>query len=166
MEVSEAISKRRSIRKYKRKEMPREDVLKLLEAARTAPSGANRQPWEIVAITDPLRLKELVPVCKNQAFLADCSLFLVGLDDVEAKWARVDLAIALDHVTLLAEDMGLGSCWIGAFDADALGKFVSAPKNKMVTVCLAVGYPDEEPDARSRKPMEQLVSFGSYGKRQ
>jgi nitroreductase len=165
MEVSEAISKRRSIRKYKHKEMPKEDVLKLLEAARAAPSGANRQPWEIVAITDPLRLKEIVPVCKNQAFLADCSLFLVGLDDVEAKWARVDLAIALDHVTLMAEEMGLGSCWIGAFDADALAKFVSAPKNKIVTVCLAVGYPDEDPDARPRKPMEQLVSFGSYGKR-
>jgi nitroreductase len=166
MEVNEAISKRRSIRKYKHKELPSEAVMELLEAARAAPSGANRQPWELVAITDPLRLKELVPVCKNQAFLADCSMFLVGLDDVEAKWARVDLAIALDHVTLKAEEMGLGTCWIGAFDPDALGRFVSAPKNKIVTVCLAIGYPDEEPDARPRKPMEQLVSFGSYGKRQ
>lgn len=166
MEVGEAIRSRRSIRKFKRKEMPREDVVKLLEAAQAAPSGANRQPWELVVITDPIRLKELVPVCKNQTFLADCAAFLVGLDDVEAKWSRVDLSIALDHVALRAMEMGLGTCWIGAFDPDALAKFISAPKGRMVTVCLAIGYPDEEPEARPRKPLEQLVSWGSYGKRQ
>jgi nitroreductase len=166
MEVSEAISRRRSVRKYRHREMPREDIMKLLEAARSAPSGANRQPWEMVVITDPLRLKELVPLCKNQGFLADCALFIVGLDDVEAKWAKVDLAIALDHVTLRAEEMGLGTCWIGAFDPEALAKFVSAPNGRSVTVCLAVGYPDEEPNPRPRKPMDQLVSWGTYGKRQ
>jgi nitroreductase len=166
MEVSKALSSRRSVRKFKHKEMPKEDIMMLLEAAQMAPSGANRQPWELVVITDPLRLKELVPVCKNQTFLADCAAFFVGLDDVEAKWSRVDLSIALDHVTLKAVDMGLGTCWIGAFDPEALAKFVSAPKGKMVTVCLAIGYPDEEPEARPRKPLEQLVSWGSYGKRQ
>lgn len=166
MDVSKAIASRRSVRKYKRKEMPREDVVQLLEAAQAAPSGANRQPWELVVITDPLRIKELVPVCKNQAFIADCSAFLIGLDDVEARWARVDLSIALDHVSLKAVEMGLGTCWIGAFDPDALAKFVSAPKGKVVTVCLAVGYPDEEPEMRPRKPLEQLISWGSYGRRQ
>ena len=99
MDVKGAIKDRRSIRKFKRKELSNEVLDHLLEMARIAPSGANRQPWEMVVITDRQRLKGLVPICKEQAFVADCAAFIIGIDDPQQKWAKVDLAIALDHLT-------------------------------------------------------------------
>jgi nitroreductase len=164
MQVMEAIRRRRSIRRYKVRELPVDDLELLLEAARLAPSGANRQPWEMVVVTDPKRIRELAPICKNQTFLENCNLFLAGVDDPQQKWARVDLAIALDHLSLAAEELGLGSCWIGAFDQERLANLLGVPKGKVVTVCMALGYPDETPEARPRRPMEELFHYNRYGK--
>lgn len=165
VEVMEAIRSRRSIRKFRSEELPQEHLEKLLEAARLAPSGANRQPWEMVVITDLKKMADLVPLCKNQKFITDCCLFLVGIDDPQQKWARVDVTIALDHVTLVAQELGLGTCWIGAFDGDKMGEYLKIPRGRSITVCLAVGYPDESPDARDRKLMESLFHKEEYGKR-
>lgn len=163
MEVVEAVRGRRSIRKFVYKSLSKDQLTKLLEAARLAPSGANRQSWRIVYIADRERIKQLVPICKNQTFLEECSLFLVGVDDPQQKWARVDLSIALDHVTLVAYEMELGTCWIGAFDPERMAEFVSLPRGLVVTVCLAIGYPDEEPEARSRRPLNELFFPDRYG---
>lgn len=163
MDVTGAIKARRSIRKFKRKEIPQELLDHVLEMARTAPSGANRQPWQMVVITDRQKLKDLVPICKDQAFVGDCSAFLVGIDDPQQKWAKVDLTIALDHITLAAVEEGLGSCWIGAFDQARMAEYVGLPADRTVTVCLALGYPDETPAARGRKKAEELFSWNRYG---
>lgn len=165
MEVKGAIKARRSIRKYKRKELPNKVLDRLLEMARAAPSGANRQPWELVVITDRLRLKELVPICKEQAFIADCAAFIVGVDDPQQKWAKVDLAIALDHLSLAAVEEGMGTCWIGAYDPARMAEYVNLPADRTVTVCLALGFPDEFPAARSRKKIEDLINWDRYGVR-
>ncbi|HOO03161.1 MAG: nitroreductase family protein [Methanomassiliicoccales archaeon] len=166
MEVKEAIRARRSIRRYKRKELPLEVLDRLLEMARAAPSGANRQAWELVVITDRLRLKGLVPICKEQAFIGDCSAFLVGVEDPHQKWAKVDLAIALDHLSLAATEEGLGSCWIGAFDPSRLAEYIGLPPDRTITVCMALGYPDEAPAPRGRKKPEELFSWDRYGVRE
>ena len=165
MEVKVAIRARRSIRKFKRKELPPEALERILDAARLAPSGANRQPWELVVITDRPRLKGLVPICKDQAFIADCAAFIVGVDDPQQKWAKVDLSIALDHLSLMALEEGMGTCWIGAFDAERLAEYVGLPEGKVITVCMALGFPDETPPARSRKKAEELISWDRYGVR-
>lgn len=163
MEVKGAIKDRRSIRKYKRKEMSNEVLDRLLGMARAAPSGANRQSWEIVVITDRQRLKGLVPICKEQAFIADCAAFIIGVDDPQQKWAKVDLAIALDHISLAVVEEGMGTCWIGAFDAAKMAEYVGLPADRTVTVCMALGFPDEFPGARSRKKTEDLVNWDRYG---
>jgi len=165
MDVRGAIKARRSIRKFKRKEMPAELLDHLLEMARTAPSGANRQPWELVVITDRLRLKGLVPICKDQAFVGDCSAFLIGIDDPQQKWAKVDLTITLDHLSLAAVEEGLGTCWIGAFDQARMSEYIGLPADRTVTVCMALGYPDETPPARGRKKAEELFNWDRYGER-
>ncbi|MCG7845152.1 MAG: nitroreductase family protein [Methanomassiliicoccales archaeon] len=164
-EVKGAIRARRSIRKYKRNELSNEVLEHLLDMARTAPSGANRQPWELVVITDRSRLKGLVPLCKGQAFVADCSAFIVGVDDPQQKWSKVDLSIAFDHLTLAAAEEGLGTCWIGAFDPEGMAEYVGLPKDRVITVCMTLGYPDETPAARSRKKAEDLISWDRYGTR-
>ena len=165
MDVTGAIKARRSIRKFKRKEIPSELLDHLLDMARTAPSGANRQPWELVIITDRQRLKDIVPVCKDQAFVGDCSAFLIGIDDPQQKWAKVDLAIALDHLSLAAVEEGLGTCWIGAFDQARMREYIGLPGDRTVTVCMALGYPDETPAARGRKKAEELFSWDRHGER-
>lgn len=162
MDVATAIQKRRSIRKYKSKEIPKEILIQILEAARQAPSGANRQPWQLVVVTDAEKRKALVPICKDQKFVAECSAFIVGIDDPTQKWARVDIAIAMEHLALAAVDKGLGTCWIGAFDQEKLQIALGVPKGMVVTVGMTLGYPDEAPVARTRKNMDELVHWENY----
>jgi nitroreductase len=163
MDVLSAILKRRSIRKYKAKDIPHQQLLEILDAARLAPSGANRQPWQLIVVTDAERKRGLVPICKDQKFIADCSAFIAGVDDPAQKWTRVDVAIALEHIALMAVDKGLGTCYIGAYDGEKLATYLGVPKPFVITIALALGYPDESPEARSRKPMAELVHWERYG---
>lgn len=165
MNVMNAIRKRRSIRRYQKRPLDERDLMDLLEAARLAPSGANRQPWQIIVVQDEETMKGLVPLCKNQGFIADSSALLVGLDDPGQKWSRVDLAIAFDHISLAAVEKGLGTCWIGAFDRDAVAKHLMVPEPLVVTACLTLGYPAEEPEPRHRKSMDALFFWEEYGGR-
>ena len=160
-----AIRNRRSIRKYQAKEIPHDVLLQVLESARLAPSGANRQPFQLIVVTDAEKKKGLVPLCKNQHFVEEASVFVAGVDDPQQKWSRVDLSIALDHLSLAALEHGLGTCWVGAFDAEKLASYLEVPKDKVITVCMSIGYPDESPEARTRKSMAEIIFWNSYGKR-
>ncbi len=165
MEVMDAIKGRRSIRRYKKKMIPENDLMGILEAARLAPTGANRQFWKMIVVLDDARKRALVPLCKDQKFIEDCSAFIAGVDDLSQKWNRVDLAIAFDHLSLAAHSKGLGTCWIGAFYPEKVAEYLGVPKGQVVTVCMTLGYPDEVPDARTRKPVEELFHWEKYGGR-
>jgi nitroreductase len=158
-----AIRNRRSIRRYKRGRIPENDLKAVLEAARLAPSGANRQFWKMIIVQDEERKRELVPLCNNQKFIEECSAFIAGIDDPSQKWNRVDIAIALDHLTLAAYSKGLGTCWIGAFDREKVAEYLGVPKGHVVTACMTLGYPDEAPEARARKPADELFHWERYG---
>jgi len=162
LDLTTVIQKRRSIRKYKDKEIPRELLTQILEAARQAPSGANRQPWQLVVVTDAEKRKALVPICKDQKFVGECSAFIAGIDDPSQKWARVDVAIAMEHIALAAVDKGLGTCWIGAFDPEKLRIALAVPAGMVVTAGMTLGYPDEAPEARTRKNLNELVHWESF----
>ena len=162
MDVTTAIQRRRSIRKYQNKEIPKELLMQILEMARLAPSGANRQPWQLVVVTDAEKRKALVPICKDQKFVGECSAFIAGIDDPTQKWSRVDIAIAMEHVALVAVEKGLGTCWVGAFDQEKLGAALGAPAGMVVTVGMALGYPDEAPEARTRKALVELVHWEDF----
>ncbi|MDD1767920.1 MAG: nitroreductase family protein [Methanomassiliicoccales archaeon] len=161
-----AIKNRRSIRKYKKRRIPENDLKAVIEAARLAPSGANRQFWKMIVVQDEERKKELVPLCNNQKFIEDCSAFIAGIDDPSQKWYRVDIAIAMDHLTLAAYSKGLGTCWIGAFDREKLAEYLGVPKGQVITVCMTLGYPDEAPETRTRKPADELFYWERYGVKQ
>ncbi len=165
MDVITAISGRRSIRSYKHKEMPVEVLEEVLEAARLAPSAANRQAWELVIVTDRSIREKLVPICKNQQFIGDCSVFLAAVEVPGQKWTVTDLSIMMDHITLAAQEKGLGTCWIGAFDRDGINELLGVPADRSVAVCLTLGYPDEEPSQRSRKASQELFHWNKYGQR-
>lgn len=160
MEVFEAIKTRRSIRKYKEVPVPKEKLLKVLEAARIAPSAGNRQEWKFVVVTDKETKSKLVEACRGQAFVGQAGAVIVACaTDPSRKWHMVDAAIAVDHMTLVAHEEGLGTCWIGAYEEDKVKEILGIPENIRVVVLLPVGVPDMEGVPRPRKTLEEIVAW-------
>ncbi|OEU42238.1 nitroreductase [Methanosarcina sp. Ant1] len=162
MSVFDTIKDRRSIRVYKGERIPKDKLEKLLEAARLAPSAANRQNWKFIVVENEQIKNQLVTACNNQAFVGTASHVIAGIGDSSQKWHQVDLAIALEHVVLEAVELELGTCWIGAFKEDEVKKILKIPQDKKVVALLTVGVPAESPAARPRKAMEEIVAYNEY----
>ena len=159
MDVEEAIRERRSIRNWSDRPLDRKTLEELLEAARLAPAAKNVQHWEIIAVTDRDRLSQLVPICNNQRHVAEAGAFLFIISDPAAKWKHVDPAIAMDHITLRAHEMGLGTCWIGAFDEAAMRRFLGIPDDKVAVIGMTVGHPAGASAPKARASLEDLVHW-------
>lgn len=162
MEVFEAIKNRRSIRIYQSDSIPAEKTNKLLEVARLAPSAANRQNWKFIVVNDGEIKKKLVKACNNQEFVSTAALVIAGVVDPSQKWHQVDLSIALEHIVLEAVELGLGTCWIGAFNEDEVKRLLKIPQEKKVVALLTVGYPSESPSSRPRKKIEEIIIYNVY----
>ncbi|MEM2891287.1 MAG: nitroreductase family protein [Thermoplasmata archaeon] len=163
MDVVEAIRSRRSIRRYSERQIPPDVMSELLESMRLAPSSNNRQAWAVVVVTEPRLKSELVNASGNQAFVGECGAYLVGVTDPGAYYSAVDLTIALDHLSLRAVELGLGTCWVGDFDPERIKGMLGIPKDREVAVCMTLGYPAESPRARSRKPLSELFHKDRWG---
>ena len=160
-ETLETMWKRRSIRKYKSDPIPDEDLNLILEAARRAPTGANRQNWRMIVVTDSDLLKKTAEACNNQMWMADAPVILC-LVTLPSE-GNVNGTIVLDHAILAAASLGYGTCWIGAYD-EAKVKAVLGIPGDHGTVCLTpVGLSAEQPEARSRKPPSQLFMKDKFG---
>ena len=164
MEVKEAIAARRSIRRYLSKPIPNEVLVELLEAMRLAPSADNRQRWSVIVVTDEELKRRLVPVSGNQRFVGESSAYLVGVTEAGASYSVMDLTIALDHLTLRAVELGLGTCWIGDFEPEEVKKILGIPKDREVPICMTLGYPVQAPSARKRKTLSELFQDDTWGK--
>lgn len=156
MDVFEAIEKRRSVRSYTGEAIPEELMEILLRAARDAPSAKNIQPWRFILVTDKEALTSMVPICNNQGFVKDAGALIVGITEDE-KWADIDLTIALDHLSLAATTLGLGTCWIGAFDPEMMRETLKVPDEFDVTMCMTLGYPADEGRSPTKKSIKELV---------
>lgn len=151
MDVKKAIESRRSIRKYEKKEIPKQVLEDLLDTARMAPSSGNRQGWEIIVVTDGEMRKRLAPVSGGQDFVGECSAYLVGVSEPNLDFSPVDVAIALDHLSLRAVELGLGTCWIGDFEPLRVKEILGIPADHDVPVCMTLGYPSIIPEARGER---------------
>ncbi len=158
MDVFDAVKKRRSIRRYKGKPIEKEDIEKMVEAARLAPSAKNLQPWKFVIVQNPEVLEELVPTCHGQEFVAESGAFIEGMVN-NSKWSKVDLTIAMDHLSLEAVELGYGTCWIGAFDKEEMKRKLDLPSDYEPLVCMTVGVPAEEPEKPTKKTVKELVEW-------
>lgn len=163
MSVMEAIEKRKSIRAYQDKAIEQDQLDKILEAGRLAPSATNQQAWKFVLVTDPELRQQMVPACRNQAFVGQAPLVMVvcsnEIKDMPCgQPARtIDCAIALSYMQLQAAELGIGSCWLGAFSADQVREVLHIPEEYQIVAVSPFGYPAAEGRERSRKPLEQLV---------
>lgn len=162
MEVFETINKRRSIRAYKNEHIPSEKIERLLEAARLAPSAANRQNWKFVVVDDGEIKRKFEKACNNQAFVPTASHVIAGVVDPTLKWHQVDITIALEHIVLEAVELGLGTCWIGAFNEGEVKNLLKIPPERKVVALLTVGYPSESPPSRPRKEIAEIVAYNKY----
>lgn len=171
MEVLEAIRKRRSIRKYKRDPIQEDAFQRILEAGRLAPSGKNFQPWKFIIVRDEGIKRKLAEASARQYFIAEAPIIIVACGFPEQSYARlgrymsswvVDVAIAVEHMMLQATAEGLGTCWIGAFEEKEVKKILQVPEEVRVLGLTPLGYPAENPEARPRKPLEQIISYDLY----
>ena len=158
MDVFEAIRTRRSIRKYSPEPIPSEKLDMILEAARLAPSAGNRQPWRFIVVQNADRKKKVAQIADNQTFLSDASAIVVATGDPDAstRWHEKDSMIALEHMVLAATALGYGTCWIGAFDEDAVKRLLKIPVKMKVVALLPIGIPAETSAPRSRKELSEI----------
>lgn len=170
MEVYKAITARKSVRLFKDKDVPEDIVLKLLEAARLAPSASNRQEWRLVIVRDAAIRKKLALAAKGQKFVGQAPVVLVCCAETDGHVMTcgqlcypIDLAITIDHITLCAVAEGLGTCWIGAFDEDQVKDILGIPSQVRVVELLPIGYPqDPAVMKKSRLAIEDIVKYEKW----
>ena len=164
MEFYEVISKRRSIRAYKKDPVEDSKLSRILNAARLAPTAANRQPYSLIVVKDEdtkIRLKDAYS--QEWFFTAPVIVCACALPDDAWKrndgkgYVDVDVAIAMDHLILAASAEGLGTCWIAAFKAEVVREVLNIPDNMEPLVLTPLGYPETIPEPTFRKPLEEMV---------
>ncbi len=174
MEFLKAVESRRSIRKYKPEGIGKENLKKILDAARFAPSAKNIQPYRFILVDDRETLSRLAIACRNQTFIGEAPLVIVACANPSAAYntlggsgnsAYLDTAIAMEHLVLAAADLGLGTCWIGAFSEGDVKKVLGVPADWRVVALTPLGKPAEKPAARPKKSVKELF-FSNYWGRQ
>ncbi len=169
MDVYEAIKTRRSVRAYKPDPIDREVLLKVLNAARLAPSASNRQEWRFVVVTDHEKRQRMMQVANNQKFVGEAPAVIACCAKTDEHLMRcgqpcypIDVAIAIDHITLAAVAEGLGTCWIGSFYEDKAKKVLSIPDDIRVVQLLTIGYPADSPRPKSRLALDDIVCWEEW----
>jgi len=169
MEVKEAILQRKSIRGYKKTPVPEEKLNAVLEAAHMAPSGANRQPWKFIVVRDSEKRKQLAVTTGGQAHVAGAPVIIAAVATnpdfimmCDVPGYPVDLAIAVDHMTLAAVDEGLGTCWIGAFKQDKAREILGVPDSCKIVTLLTLGYAEDKGRPKDRKSIGEIICYDTY----
>ena len=169
MDFLELVRSRYACRAYLPEPIEKEKLTRLLEAVRLAPSGSNRQPWKFVLVGDPEVKRRLVHACANQRFIATAPIVVVGCGLMPDRMMScgvpgdpVDVAIAMEHLSLAATAEGLASCWIGAFSQDEVREVLGVPSTVRVIELMTIGYPADRPRAKPRKALEEIVSIDRW----
>ena len=171
MKFIDLAEKRCSIRGYKPDSVPEELLNEILQAGNLAPTAKNLQPFHLIVVRDPTKLDELA-VTYPSPFFRQAPIAIVICTEPAKGWTRdrydgknyceVDAAIAIDHMTLAATDLGLGTCWIGAFDPDKVAASMGLPKGIEPIAMLPLGYPNEAGREKTRKPLDELVRYDCW----
>ncbi len=169
MEYQELIKKRYSVRAYKPDPIEEDKLQKVLDAARLAPTAANRQPFQILVIHTEGKQEALKKIYRKdwfvQAPLLICAVGIPGKSWVREDMRRyldVDVAIVMDHLILAATDLGLGTCWIAAFNAKAAREILELPDEVEPLIFSPLGYPADELGKKERKPLSELIRYEKW----
>ncbi len=166
MDFQELINKRYSVRAYRPDPVEDAKLERVLNAARLAPTAANRQPFELIVVHTRGKEADLKRIYGRDWFVQPP--LVIGICGIPAQaWTRrdgksyvdVDVSIAMDHLILAAADQGLGTCWIGAFDPAAAREVLGLPDGVEPIAFTPLGYPADQPGQKKRKPLSDLVRY-------
>jgi len=178
--VFDVISARRSVREFDGRPIPQEVLDLLVEAARRAPSSCNTQPWHFTVVTDREKIAALAKVAPGGieqrfiSFAAQAAAIIVvsarpkllihrAAGTLERDCHLLDIGAAVEHMVLVAAELGLGSCWIGWLHQRKVNELIGRPRRNRVAALLALGYPKEpllprDDWDRRRRPREEISS--------
>lgn len=169
MDVLSAIKGRRSIRSYQQAGVEAEKLEKVLEAGRLAPSASNVQEWKFILVTKPDIKQQLANAAMGQKSVEEAPVIIVACATESQKIMTcgqyaypIDLAIAVSYMILEAYELGLGTCWLGAFKEQDVKRLLEIPDDVRVVAMFTLGYPKENPPARPRKNLNQVVCYEKY----
>lgn len=173
MDILEIIKGRRSIRNFKTEDLPEQIVENLVEAARWAPSAGNIQPWKFIIVRKPETKKKLAKTALEQAFVEEVPVVIIVCADENRSsqgygsrgrtlYCIQDTAAAIQNIHLAAYALGLGTCWIGAFDEEEARKILKIPQGIRPVAIIPVGYPAESPQPRKRRPLDEIVHYETF----
>jgi len=167
MTFSQLIRTRYSVRAFKSSPVEDDKVQAILDAARLAPTAANRQPFRIYVLNTKTHKDQLLNMYSRDWFVQ--APLVIGMVAVpEESWVRrsnnenyavVDATIAFDHLVLQAADLGLGTCWIAAFNPEAARRLLKLPNQWKPVAFTPLGYPADAPATKKRRDMDELVTF-------
>ncbi|MGQ9524284.1 MAG: nitroreductase family protein [Armatimonadota bacterium] len=168
MELFEVFSVRRSVRAYQPRPVEEDKLVRILEAANSAPSAGNRQAYGIVVVRDPDARRRLMDAAWGQEFIAQAPVALVFCADPtrnsdrygrrgESLYALQDATIACTYAMLAATNLGLATVWVGAFSDDMVAQVVGVVPPVRPVAILPIGYPAESPGAAPRRDLSDLV---------
>ena len=181
MSLLDLMKHRKSVRDFLDRPVEREKIAMCLEAARVAPSACNSQPWRFVVVDEPSLKNQLCKVafsgiysinsfCKMApvivVVISEKSRFIARVGGMfrGTKYYLIDIGIACEHFVLQAEDLGLGTCWIGWFNEKRVKSVLNIPQHKKIDVLLALGYYDGKKlkSGHDREPADEIASFNTY----
>jgi nitroreductase len=176
VDVLEAIMRRRSVRAYADRPIPEEVMRRMSQALRSAPSACNHQPWHFVFISDAALRRQIAEAANGQSFMAVAPITVVACGFPEQAYKTMggygnsvdmDVAIALDHLTLAAVAEGLGTCWIGSFREPQVKQLLGVPRAVKVVAMTPLGYPasadlNRPLEEDQRKPAAEICSTDRY----
>jgi nitroreductase len=172
MECIEAIKGRRSIRKFKDRAVGKEIIEQLLNAAQMAPSAGNLQARDFIVVSDKITKQKLTKAAFDQSFIEQAQVVIVFIANIERSsriyksrgelYAIQDATAGIENMLLAAHSMGLGACWVGAFNEDEVARILAIPGKTLPVAIIPVGYPDEQPVAPPRMAMDRLVHWETW----
>jgi len=175
MEFFDLVKKRRSIRDYTGKPVPYSYLIKILDAARWAPSAGNTQEWKFIIVTDSKLKEKIAEYSYNQAWIQKAGVVIVVCADLRAIKARYpnrgefyaicDGASATQNILLAAEDLGLGACWVGAFDEEKIKIILNIPDHVKVVSIVPIGHKSSEPATPYKYGLMNLTYINKWGGR-
>jgi nitroreductase len=167
MNFYDLVNARYSVRSYSDKPVPEEALGRVLEAARLAPSAANKQPWHFFVVREEALRKKLFPD-QRQSWIAAAPAIIIACGLPGKAWVRgsdgknhadIDIAIAMDHIIMAATEEGLGTCWICAFDVKTVKAGLGLSSEMEPIALTPLGYATSEQGPRNRKALEEIVTW-------
>ncbi|WP_024613713.1 nitroreductase family protein [Clostridium sp. Ade.TY] len=180
MNFFELVEKRESIRGYIEKKVEREKIIKIIGAARVAPSACNSQPWKFIVVDDEDKVKSISKCLYEKViglnkFALTAPSFIVVVSEkrnltskmgelIKKKdYTSIDIGISAEHICLAATELGLGTCMMGWFKENEIKKLLNIPSNREIQLVISLGYHNNNiPRKKVRKQIDEIYSFNEY----